>query len=99
MAISDLMIRASRGEVALYEEVEHDTAGTTEAMTVVVIVALASGIGTALGSALAGRPAGMIGGLIVGVIGALLGWVVFAAATYFIGTRLFNADATLEEVL
>lgn len=99
MAITDRMIRASRGEIALFEEVEHDPAATTEAMVVVALVAAAAGIGTALTALGAGRllPALLL--LIGLVIGRLVVWAVFAGATYLIGTRLFHADANWEEVL
>ena len=42
------MIRAARLDTSLYEEVEHDQSATSQAMQVVLIVALASGIGSAL---------------------------------------------------
>ena len=99
MAVADRMMRAAQGQVSLFEEVEHDPAATMEALTVVVIVAIASGIGAAIVQVMAGRAGGAITGLILGVIGALIGWAVFAAVTYFIGTRLFQAEATFEEVL
>jgi hypothetical protein len=99
MAVADRMMRAAQGQVALYEEVEHDPAATTQALTVVVVVAIASGVGAAIGQVMMGRPGGAIMGLILGVISSLIGWAVFAGVTYLIGTRLFHADATFEEVL
>ena len=42
------MIRAAMLDSRLYEEVEHDRSATSQAMQVVIIVALASGIGGAL---------------------------------------------------
>ena len=44
------MIRAAMLDTSLYEEVEHDSSATSQAMQVVLIVALASGIGSAYGS-------------------------------------------------
>ncbi len=98
MAIVDRMMRAAKGDVNLFEEVEHDPSATTEALIVVVIVALAGGIGGALATA-GSRPGGLIGAVIGAVISALLGWAVFAGVTYFVGTRLFKGEATWEEVL
>lgn len=98
MALSDRMLRAVRAEESLYEEVEHDSAATVEALTIVVIVAVASGIGAALLPGQTGAALGL-GGLVSGVIGALVGWALFAGITYLIGTRLYNAQATWEEVL
>ena len=98
MAIVDRMIRAAKGDVNLFEEVEHDPGATTEALIVVAVVAVAEAIGAAIAASMTrgGHPvSGIISGLVIGIIG----WAVFAGITYFIGTRLFNADATWEEVL
>jgi hypothetical protein len=99
MAIADRMMRVAKGDKAVFEEVEHDTAATTEAMIVVAVVALAGGIGSAIAQTLMGRSAGVILAIVVGVAGALIGWAVFSGVTYFIGSRLFGAEATWEEVL
>jgi hypothetical protein len=99
MAVTDRMMRAAQGQVSLYEEVEHDPAATTEALTVVVIVAIAGGVGSGIAQVMAGRPGAAVVGLILGIISGLIGWAVFAGVTYFIGTKLFNAEATWEEVL
>jgi hypothetical protein len=100
VAIVDRMIRASKGEVGLYEEVEHDPGATIEAIIVVAVGALSSGIGNAIALAGQNRPGGNpIAGLLLGIISALIGWAVFAGVTYFIGKQLFKADATWEEVL
>jgi hypothetical protein len=37
--------------------------------------------------------------LLVGVISALVVWAVFSFVAYFIGSKLFSADATWEEVM
>jgi hypothetical protein len=33
------------------------------------------------------------------IVGTFLGWLIWSAATYFIGTRLFGGQATLGEML
>lgn len=40
-----------------------------------------------------------IGAFINALLGAFLGWLVWSALTYFIGTKLFNAQATMGEML
>ena len=80
------MIGAARLDVRVYEEVEADTTATPQAMTVVLLVALASGIG-----ALA---TGGLGGLISGVIFGLVSWAFWAYITYVIGTTLFRTPET-----
>src|SRR5437588_5009504 len=53
-SLTDRMVRAARLETSLYNEVEVDLSATNEALTVVVVTALAGGIGAALGQAFAG---------------------------------------------
>jgi hypothetical protein len=80
------MIRAAKLDVQVYEEVEADRDATGQAMIVVVLSALAAGVGS-LGS-------GAWQGIIVGTLAALVGWVVWAFLTYFIGTRLLPEPQT-----
>lgn len=84
--IQDRIIRAAKLDVQLYEEVEADRGAMREAMTVVVLSAVAAGIGN---FANGGLP-----GIISGTIGALVGWYIWAFLTYFIGTRLLPEPDT-----
>ena len=84
--IQDRVIRAAKLDVQLYEEVEADQDATGQAMAVVVLSAVAAGIGS-LGS-------GGLLGIVVGAIAALVGWLVWAFLTYFIGTRLLPEPQT-----
>jgi len=84
--IWDRMFRAAKLDAQLYEEVEADRDATVQAMTVVVLAAVAAGIGS-LGS-------GSAIGIITGTIVALLSWLVWALLTYFIGTRLLPEPQT-----
>ena len=99
MALQDRAMRAFRGEAALFEEVEKDPAATNEALIIVAVTAVSLGIGSAVGPMVMGAPGGGVVRLVVSVIGALVGWAVFSFVAYFIGTKLFGADATWEEVL
>lgn len=98
-ALSDRMLRAARLESELYEEVERDLSATSQALTVVVIVAIASGIGNALGQILAGRPGAAVTGFIGGIAIAVLSWAIWSGLAYIIGTRLFGGVATYGECL
>jgi hypothetical protein len=79
------MMGAARLDQGTYEEIERDTNATSQAAIVVVIAAVASGIG-----ALDDGASGLIGG----IIGGIIGWVVFAAAAYFVGTKLLATSST-----
>ncbi|MGE0542700.1 MAG: YIP1 family protein [Dehalococcoidia bacterium] len=81
------MMRASRAEPHLYEEVERDVDATSQAALVVLVVAIASGIGAI------GTGSG-IGGFIFGVIAAFVGWVVWSFVTYWVGKTLFKTHET-----
>ena len=80
------MIGAAKLDTAIYEEVEADTSATQQALTVVVLVALATGIGT-FGS---GGPVG----LVVGIAAGIGLWALWAWITYFIGTTLLKTAET-----
>lgn len=84
--IVDRMVRASKLDVNLYEEVEADKGATGQALAVVVMSSLASGIG-ALG--IMG-----IDGLVFGTLTAIVGWLVWAFMAYIIGTKLLPEPQT-----
>ena len=85
-SLVDRMIRATKLDVSLYEEVEADQTAMPQAMATVAISSLAAGIGSlsALG----------LSGLLLGVIVALVGWYIWAFLTYFIGTKLLPEPGT-----
>jgi len=80
------MISAARLNAQTFEEVEADSSATRQAFLVVVLVALATGVG----SLEVGGVWGLIGGVAIG----LVGWVVWAGITYFIGSTLFRTAET-----
>jgi hypothetical protein len=81
-------IGAARLDAATYEEVEADTGALGQAMTVVVVAALANGLGSA--GASGGRGVGLIGG----AIAALIAWFVWALTAYLVGTRILPEPET-----
>ncbi len=93
------MIRAAMLDPRLYEEVEHDRSATSQAMQVVIIVALASGIGGAIWKLITLSPIDAVTGLIGGILAAVLGWLVWAFVTYIIGDKVFGGTATYGEML
>ena len=89
-SIWNRMWRAAKLENALYEEVEANTALTGQAITVVIIVAIAGAIGGII-SALIGGGAGagvIIGGLIGPPLSALIGYFVWAGVSLIVGKAL-----------
>ena len=86
----DRIIRASKLDVNLYEEVEADKKAMGQAMGVVVLSSIAAGIGSI----------GKIGveGIILGTITALMAWFVWAYMTYFIGAKILPEPQTETDV-
>lgn len=96
------MWRASKLEVALYEEVEADTTATSQALISVVIVSLATAIGSGIGAIGHRGILGFLWGLIGGLVASLIGWLVWSYLTYILGTTVLkgeNTSATWGELL
>ena len=81
-------IGAARLDPHTYEDVETDAGALGQAMTVVVIAAVAGGIGSA------GLPEGDQLGLVGGTIASLVGWFVWAFVVYVVGTRVLPGPQT-----
>ena len=96
----DRMVRAARLDIMLYEEVEADLAATSQAATVVGIVAVCSGIGSGLSQVIAGNGVGgAVGSFVFEIVIAFIGWVAWSYITYWIGTSIFKGTATPGELL
>ena len=93
----DRIIGVLKLDVATYEEIEADESATSQAAIVVAIVAVVSGVvGGAISSAMGGS---FLGSLITNVLMAFVGWLLWSAVTYFVGTALFGGKATMGEML
>ena len=86
----DRMIRAAKLDAQLYEEVEADKGTLGQAMGVVVLASIAAGVGS---GALGG-----FSGFFIGTAGALFSWFIWAALTYFIGTRILPEPTTRADI-
>lgn len=85
-AFSARVYNAAKLNVNTFEEVEHDTTALGQAFWVVVLASVAAGIGslTEVG----------LGGLFVGTAAALVGWLIWAYITYYIGAKMFPQPST-----
>lgn len=83
---TDRMVRASKLDVRLYEEVEADKGAMRQAMGVVVLSSIAAGIGS-VGE-------GGLRGILLGAVLALIGWYIWAYLTYLIGTKVLPEPQT-----
>ena len=88
------IIRATKLDSNLYEEVEADKSALGQAMTIVVLSSIAAGIGL--------YKTGGFNGIITGTMASLISWYVWAYLTYFIGTKFLpepQTQADLGELL
>ena len=85
-SLQERMLRAAKLDPELYEEVEADPDTMGQAVTVVVLSALAAGV--------ANFGEGGLVGVGLGIVAALVGWYVWALLTYLIGTRLLPEPQT-----
>jgi hypothetical protein len=87
------MLRVAKLDVATFEEIEADVTATQQALTVVVLAAIASGIGAIESDGVAG--------LVMAPVGAVLGWLLFCYVAWFVGTKWLpgkETEATVGEL-
>jgi hypothetical protein len=88
------MVRATKLQPALYEEVEADTDAIGQALLVVVLTSTATGIGAGLQALIEGGSERFIYGLLYGVAGAITGWLFWALFAYVIGISILKGPQT-----
>lgn len=88
-------IRAAKLDVDFYNAVEQDETLTGQAALLVAVVSVLSAFGLWWGPG----NIGFFRALIWAVIGGLIGWVVWAAITMWIGTQFFQGTTNLGEML
>ena len=85
-SLTERMIGAMQADVKTFEEVEKDPAALGQAVTVIVIAAVAALIGNIFRDGL--------GPGIAGLLGTLIGYAVWTALVVVIGTKLMPEPAT-----
>ena len=99
------ILRVFKLDRTVFAEVEHDESATTQAATVVAIVAALSVIGTIIQMLFSlvrgGKPdiGGMILSVVVTFVITFINWAVWSGVTYLVGTKLFKGEATFGEML
>ena len=84
------MLGAARLNVQTFEDVEHDSSATIQALLVVVLVSIASVAGQLIG----GADDGIGNAILIGVIRGVISWAVWAMFTWMIGATLLKTDQT-----
>jgi hypothetical protein len=93
----DRVIGVFRLDVNTFEEIEHDPDATMQAAIIVAIVALLSAIGSAFGAIFGDQS--VFGSFLSSLGWTFVGWFLWSAVTYYVGTSVFNGTATLDEML
>ena len=89
-SFQDRIIRATKLDSNLYEEVEADQSALGQAMAIVIFSSIAAGIGL--------YKTGGFSGIITGTMASLISWYVWAYLTYFIGTKILPEPQTQSDL-
>ena len=93
----DRIMRIIKLDFSVFKEIESDPNATTEAAIVVVVATLLSSLGSALGPATPGQAA--VATFFSGLISGLVGWIVWAAVTHYVGRALYKSGGTFQGML
>jgi len=80
-----------------FEEIEHNTSLTFPAAVIVILVSLISGVGNGIFNGFVHKS--FFGGFISALLSVLIGWLLWSAVTWFVGTRFFKGEADLGQML
>ena len=94
--LTDRIIAAFTFRREVYKEVEQDTAFTTTAWLLVIVVAFLNQLGA---HAFTVGPLRWMIGAVLGTIGAVIGFAVGAFIINWVGRAMFNADVTFDELV
>lgn len=84
-------------DVNTYEEIEADESATSQAAIVVAIVAIVGGlIGGGISAAMGGS---FLASFLTTLLNAFIGWFIWSAVTYFVGTSLFGGQSSMGQML
>lgn len=92
------IIGVFRLDVNTFEEIEHDQSATGQAFLVVLLVALIAGIGSGLAAGFS-DDRGFFGAFLGTLVSAVVGWVIWALVSWFVGTSFFGGQADVGEML
>lgn len=82
---------------ATFEEIEHNTSLTLPATVIVILVSLISGVGNGIFNGFVRKS--FFSGFIGALLSVLIGWLLWSAVTWFVGTRFFKGEADLGQML
>ena len=93
----DRIIGVFKLDAAKFEEIEADKSATSQAAIVVLVIALISGLGSGLGASF--MQTGFLGSFASSFLSVIVGWLVWSAVTYFVGTSFFGGKSDMGQML
>ncbi len=84
-------------DVKVFEEIEHNASLTLPAAIIVAVVALIGGVGGLFSRLVFGG--NVLGGFFGAIIYTFFGWIIWSILTWFVGTRFFNGQAEIPEMM
>lgn len=93
------VIRAAMLDVEFFQKAEMDTTLTQEALMVVILVSLITSIGSFIGGIISGSIGSALLALVVALVTGVVTYYIWAYVTFFVGTKLFDADVDPGELL
>lgn len=92
------MLRAVRLDKSFYEEVEHDTSYSQDALAVVVLVSVVGALGAFLGGLIARSFMAAILGFILQLVLGVAGYYLWVFVAQWVGTKFFKGTGDFGEV-
>ncbi len=86
-----------RFSVATFEEIEHDPKAISQAALLVMLVAFLSGLGDGIWSIFNGSL--FWSNFLITLVWTMVGWLLWSAITYLVGTSVFGGKANLAEMM
>ncbi len=83
------MLGAARLDAATFENVEHDSSATLQAVAVVILVSIAGGVGKYLDG-----DSTILNALVFGVVAGIASWAVWALVVWMIGSTIMRTSDT-----
>jgi hypothetical protein len=89
----DRIVRAIRLDWTVFREIAEDENAMTQAAIIVVVVTFLSAVGSGIASA------SFVAFIVSWLTSILVGWILWAIITYFVGTALFKGETSIAEML
>jgi hypothetical protein len=90
----DRIVRAIRLDWTVFREIAEDPNAMSQAAIIVVVVTFLSAIGSGLAA-----ESFFLGFLMSWILEILIGWILWAVITYFVGTALFKGKTNIAEMM